>query len=97
MLLLRGDLVLSEADNWFLPCRLPAEMARALHTTDMPFGAIVAPLQPSRRTFRVAIAPALLDPGAVLEHRAVLLDAQGRPLAVVRERYRSALLGDPAL
>ena len=95
MLLLRGGLVLSEADNWFLPCRLPAAMAQALHTTDVPFGAIVAPLQPCRRTFRVAIAPDARDPGVVLEHRAVLLDAQGHPLAVVRERYRAALIEHP--
>jgi hypothetical protein len=84
--------VLSEADNWFLPRRLPAAMARALETTDVPFGAIVAPLQPFRRTLRVAIASDALDPGVVLEHRAVLLDAHGRPLAVVRERYRAALI-----
>jgi chorismate-pyruvate lyase len=46
-----GDHVLSEAENWYLPSRLTPEMNRALETSDTPFGRVVAPLEPYRRTF----------------------------------------------
>jgi chorismate-pyruvate lyase len=45
-----GDRVLSEAENWFVPARLSPAMVRALATTDTPFGTVIAPLAPSRRT-----------------------------------------------
>ena len=87
----RGALALARADNWYMPARLPVEQQRLLASTDLPFGTVVAPLSPSRRTYLVAGEQ--LPPGFVLEHRAVVLDAAGRPLAVVRELYRAALLG----
>jgi len=46
-----GGRVLSEADNWYVPARLTAEMNRLLDTTDIPFGKAVAPLEPYRRTY----------------------------------------------
>jgi len=36
-----GALVLSEADNWYVPARLTAAMNQQLDTTDTPFGIIV--------------------------------------------------------
>jgi len=48
-----GGHVLSEADNWYVPGRLSAEMNRALETTDIPFGKAVAALQPFRRTIEM--------------------------------------------
>lgn len=48
-----GDLLLSEADNWYVPARLTAAMNRRLATTDVPFGRVVRPLGPARRTFAV--------------------------------------------
>ncbi len=45
-----GDHVLSEADNWYVPSRLPEDANRALETTDTPFGKAVRSLQPYRRT-----------------------------------------------
>jgi chorismate-pyruvate lyase len=45
-----GTRVLSEADNWYVPARLTSEMNRQLETTDTPFGRVVQPLQPYRRT-----------------------------------------------
>jgi len=42
--------VLSEADNWYMPGRLTADMNRRLDTTDEPFGKVVAALQFRRRT-----------------------------------------------
>lgn len=49
--LLCGDRVLSEADNWYVPSRLTAEMNRVLETTDTPFGKAVQDLRPQRQTF----------------------------------------------
>lgn len=48
-----GSLVLSEADNWYVPARLTAEMNRILETDATPFGKAVQVLEPYRRTFSV--------------------------------------------
>lgn len=48
-----GGHVLSEADNWYAPSRLTADMNRALETTQTPFGKVVAPLHPFRRTIEM--------------------------------------------
>ena len=45
-----GDRVLSEADNWYVPARLTAEMNHVLETTDTPFGKAVADLHFRRHT-----------------------------------------------
>lgn len=90
----RGGLALVQADNWFVPTRLPPALQHQLASTDLPFGTVVAPLSPSRRTYFVAgSGEASLPAGFVLEHRAVVLDAAARPLAVVRELYRATLVG----
>jgi len=49
--LLCGENILSEADNWYVPSRLSAEMNRVLETTDTPFGKAVLELKPYRQTF----------------------------------------------
>ena len=46
-----GNRVLSVADNWYVPSRLTTDMNRQLDTTDAPFGKVVRPLAPFRRTF----------------------------------------------
>jgi hypothetical protein len=48
-----GDKLLSEADNWYVPSRLTADMNRLLETTDTPFGKAVLGLGPTRQTFAV--------------------------------------------
>ncbi len=53
--LLCGDRVFSEADNWYVPARLTAEMNRQLETTNTPFGKAVQDLRPYRRTFAAAV------------------------------------------
>lgn len=53
--LLCGGRVLSEADNWYVPSRLTAEMNRLLETTDTPFGKAVANLKPHRETFAATV------------------------------------------
>jgi chorismate-pyruvate lyase len=45
-----GGRVLSEADNWYVPSRLTAEMNQSLDTTDTPFGRAVQTLHFQRRT-----------------------------------------------
>jgi hypothetical protein len=45
-----GARVLSEADNWYVPSRLTADMNAALDTTDTPFGKAVQSLHFQRHT-----------------------------------------------
>ena len=58
-----GDHVLSDADNWYVPSRLSPEMNHTLETTDIPFGKVVAPLQPTRQTFAAEVLWKVLPPG----------------------------------
>ena len=83
--LLAGGQPVSEADLWYVPARLWPGMASILAQTDRPFGAVVRPMQPARET----LASRLCAPGepVVLEHEALLRDRQGRPIALVAERY----------
>jgi hypothetical protein len=48
--LLCGAVVLSEADNWYVPGRLTPEMNKLLDTTDLPFGKVVQTLHFQRHT-----------------------------------------------
>ncbi len=48
--LLCGPVVMSEADNWYVPGRLTPEINRLLDTSDVPFGKAVQPLNFRRRT-----------------------------------------------
>jgi hypothetical protein len=50
-----GERVLSEADNWYVPALLTAEMNAVLHTTDTPFGRVVQPLSTRRRTLSAEV------------------------------------------
>ena len=45
-----ADVVLSSAENWYVPARLTPEMNRALDETRTPFGVVVGPLKFRRRT-----------------------------------------------
>lgn len=58
-----GTRVMSEADNWYVPARLTSEMNHTLETTDAPFGRVVAPLEPYRRTFEARLLWAPLPEG----------------------------------
>ncbi len=48
--LLCGAVVLSQADNWYVPTRLTPEMNQLLDTTDTPFGKVVQELHFQRHT-----------------------------------------------
>lgn len=50
-----GDKILSEADNWYVPARLTPDMNKALEETDTPFGKVIRPLEPYRRTFSATL------------------------------------------
>jgi len=50
-----GTVVLSEADNWYVPGRLTPAMNRLLETTDMPFGKVVRALDFRRHTLSAAL------------------------------------------
>lgn len=89
-----GNLVLSEAHNWYVPARLTPLMNAALAQTDTPFGKVVSSLHFTRERLasqrgRGPGCPA----GTVLTHRALLRLQGGRPLALVVECYTRANLG----
>jgi hypothetical protein len=48
--LMCGEHVLSDADNWYVPSRLTAEMNQRLDNSDEPFGKVVRTLGFQRRT-----------------------------------------------
>ncbi|MGO9134614.1 MAG: hypothetical protein ACLP8A_11295 [Methylovirgula sp.] len=48
-----GSHVLSQADNWYVPSRLTPAMNATLQTTTTPFGIVIRPLHPQRRTIAV--------------------------------------------
>jgi hypothetical protein len=75
-----GTHVLSDADNWYVPARLTAEMNRVLDTTDAPFGRVVAPLEPYRRTFSMSLLWAPLPDG--WERGVAVSGAAGGALAI---------------
>ena len=104
-----GSVVLSEADNWYLPERLTPSMNRTLKQTDTPFGKVVKPLGFSRHTLSSTLLwPRPGDPDALtgrgstppslpyflFEHRALLKTADGLPLSLVTERYTRNVLKD---
>jgi hypothetical protein len=101
-----GKAVLSEADNWYLPARLTADMNRALDTSDAPFGQVVRPLDFRRRFLSADLlwkplpdgwAKAAPDtralgpiPAQVLTDTAVLATPDGKPFSFVAETYTAA-------
>lgn len=90
-----GTTVLSEADNWYVPGLLTAEMNRTLTTTQTPFGRVVAPLGFVRE--RLSATPgrsADCPKGTVLSHRARLMLSDGRAISLVTECYTQANLAN---
>ena len=61
--LLCGTMVLSEADNWYVPARLTPEMNKLLDTTDTPFGRAVQSLHFQRHTISSEVLWQLLPEG----------------------------------
>lgn len=84
-----GDRVLSQADNWYLPGKLTAEMNLVLDESGTPFGVAVKALNFHRKTLSSALRPA---PDRVLQHSAVLLNGKGEPFSFVVETYTDQVL-----
>ena len=87
-----GSHVLSEADNWYVPDRLTRDMNHALDTSDVPFGAVVKPLDFHRKTIKME---ALTEPAHNLRVTALLVTATGKPFSVVIENYSRELTDNP--
>lgn len=91
-----GNVVLSDARNWYVPARLAPAMSTALDTTDTPFGTVVTPL--GFRRVRLAAARGRMaecPAGTRLSHKAVLRLADGRAISLVVECYTRAALRAP--
>jgi chorismate-pyruvate lyase len=84
-----GSHVLSEADNWYRPSVLTAEMNTRLNESDTPFGTAVKPLNFHRRTLDARSGP---DKDHPLEIRALLLTPAGVPFSLVVEDYSADLI-----
>lgn len=87
-----GDQVLSDADNWYVPARLTAEMNSTLDGSDTPFGTVVKPLDFQRRTLGTA---GLHDGRHVLRVTALLVNRDGLPFSLVQENYSAILVQHP--
>jgi hypothetical protein len=75
-----GHVVLSDADNWYVPSRLTAAMNRQLDSTDVPFGKVVQPLHFRRQTLSAELLWSPLPPG--WDSGAALPPADNQPLAI---------------
>lgn len=108
-----GAVVLSEADNWYVPGRLTPAMNAQLDGTDVPFGKVVQALHFTRHTLSSTLlwsplpegweknpaagrdgdgAASIPIPEHLLQHRAVLLLADGTPFSEVVETYTGNVL-----
>jgi hypothetical protein len=72
-----GDLVISEAENFYVPQRLPAAMRAALHDGAKPFGAVVAEMLPQRVTLAMLTIDDLARGGAAVARCRAQLAAGG--------------------
>jgi hypothetical protein len=94
-----GSLVLSEADNWFVPARLTEDMNRQLETSDTPFGRVVQPLHFQRHTIVATLLwrplPDGWELGAVDASMASATDNPGRLVAPAAVLQHRALLSLP--
>ncbi|MEO6091431.1 MAG: hypothetical protein ABIT04_10405 [Novosphingobium sp.] len=89
-----GDVVLSDARNWYVPARLPPEMNQRLTIGDRPFGTVIAPLgfHRERLASRRGTGPGC-PADTILTNRALIRLRGGSPLAFVVECYTAANLG----
>lgn len=99
-----GARVLSEADNWYRPSLLTADMNKRLDQTDTPFGLVVAALEFRRAAIAVdwLVKPitrtdqggARRLPRYILRNTAILRTGKGSPFSLVVETYTSEILAD---
>jgi hypothetical protein len=88
-----GAHVLSEAENWYRPALLTAEMNARLASGETPFGLVVRPLGFTRADLAVEHPwRAGPPPHLVLRHVAVLTTAAGARFSYVVEAYTAEVL-----
>ncbi|GLQ96811.1 DUF4148 domain-containing protein [Dyella mobilis] len=75
-----GNVVLSDADNWYVPARLTTAMNQQLDHSDVPFGKVVQPLHFRRQTLSAELLWSPLPQG--WDAGAPLPPAGRDPLAV---------------
>jgi hypothetical protein len=75
-----GSVVLSDADNWYVPARLTAAMNQQLDNSDVPFGKVVQPLHFHRQTLSADLLWSPLPQG--WDAGAPLPPAGDKPLAI---------------
>jgi chorismate-pyruvate lyase len=86
-----GEIVLSEADNWYVPGRLTLDMNRRLDTTDSPFGIVVQPLHFQRHTLSSKVLWLALPEGWEMNANAAKDDAAVLPLPAKLLEHRAVL------
>jgi len=86
-----GERVLAEADNWYVPGVLTAEMNRVLDTTDAPFGKVVQPLGPYRQTIEVRVLWSPLPEGWERAAAAPKKDGGSLPIPEALFEHRAVL------
>ena len=84
-----GSVVLSEADNWYVPSRLTPEMNRLLDNSDTPFGKAVQGLHFQRRTLSVKLLWRPLPEG--WEMNAASANAAADPMPAILLEHRAVL------
>jgi len=85
-----GDHVLAEADNWYVPRRVGAEINHVLTTTDTPFGRAVRSLHPIRKNLSVEMLWRPLPEGWEME--APQPDRPGEALAMPWQLFQHRAL-----
>ncbi|MGC1549536.1 MAG: hypothetical protein WA777_13505 [Rhodanobacter sp.] len=75
-----GDVVLSDADNWYVPARLTAAMNQQLDSSDVPFGKVVQPLHFRRQTLSAEVLWSPLPEG--WDSGAPLPPSSDKPLSI---------------
>jgi len=81
-----GAHVFSEADNWYVAARLTPEMNALLDATETPFGKVVQPLRPYRRTIAVTTLWTPLPRG--WEQDRAQIPSSRRALAIPKEVFQ---------
>jgi chorismate-pyruvate lyase len=77
-----GTVTLSEADNWYVPSRLTAQMQAQLENSDAPFGKVVRDLHFQRHTLSADLLWSPLPAGWELQRQVGATSPKGQVLAV---------------
>ena len=94
--LMCGDVLLSEADNWYVPARLSAQMNRQLDSSDMPFGRVVQALHFRRHTLAATLLWLPLPAGWEMDPAAVAATA-GAGADAGADSEHDGLIAPPAV